>query len=108
MDKSTRQLYELKADLFRAVAHPLRLAIVDMLCGGELCVCEIAERLGAERSNVSRHLAVMLKAGILESHKEGLRVIYSLKTPCVADIGSCVTRVLRERLETDRQVLQQL
>jgi DNA-binding transcriptional ArsR family regulator len=102
MSSGDRRLYELKASVLRALAHPLRLAIVDFLSGGEQCVCDIAEHVGGERSNVSRHLAVMLRAGVLECRKDGLRVLYSLRAPCVLDFLSCATALLRADLESRR------
>jgi len=108
MDQATRKLYELKAEVFRAVGHPIRLTVIDFLKDGEQCVCDIARHVGAERSNVSRHLAVMLKAGVLECRKDGLRVIYSLKTPCIVNFLSCVSSVLREQLESTNAILKKL
>ena len=108
MDPGTSRIYGLKAGLIQAIAHPIRLAIVDFLAGGEQCVCDIARHVGAKRSNVSRHLAVMLKAGILDCRKDGLRVIYSMKTPCIAGFLACVTNVLRERMERDNDLLRGL
>ncbi|MHC4591326.1 MAG: ArsR/SmtB family transcription factor [Planctomycetota bacterium] len=108
MDSETGKVYELKALVLKALAHPLRLAVVDFLADGERCVCEIAEHVGAERSNVSRHLALMLRAGILECRRDGLKVLYTLKTPCVLDFLSCATNVLREQIESSRAVLSRL
>jgi DNA-binding transcriptional ArsR family regulator len=79
---------------------------VDFLKDGEQCVCDIAKHLGSERSNVSRHLSVMVNAGILEYHKEGLKVIYRLKTPCILDFFSCVARVLRQQAKENQQLLK--
>ena len=107
MDEA-KKLYQMKAAVMKAVAHPIRLAIVDILRGGEKCVCKITEAVGAERSNVSRHLAVMVKAGILASRKEGLMVYYNLRTPCVLDFFTCVEGVLREQLLEDQAVLSKL
>ena len=76
-------LFEKQAQIVKAIAHPLRIAVLDFLKDGPQCVCDIAEHVRSERSNVSRHLSVMVAAGALESHKEGLKVIYALKTPCV-------------------------
>lgn len=101
-----KKLYDLQASVVRAVAHPLRLAIVDFLQGGEQCVCDIAEHLGAQRSNVSRHLSLMVRAGVLQCRKEGLRVIYSLRTPCIVNFLGCVTEVLRENIEADTAALR--
>jgi DNA-binding transcriptional ArsR family regulator len=105
---STRQLYRIKARVFGALAHPIRLAIADSLRDGELCVCEIAKAVAAERSNVSRHLALMVGAGVLRSHKEGLMVYYSLRCPCILEFLSCVESVLREQLEENKALLSSL
>jgi len=75
---------------------------------GEQCVCDIAEHIGSERSNVSRHLSVMVNAGLLECRKEGLKVIYNLKTPCVLDFFSCVSRVLKQQVKDDKRLLAAL
>ncbi len=108
MDEKTRQLYELKAELVQAAAHPLRLAIIDQLSDGEVCVGDIAEAVGAERSNVSRHLAVMVKAGLLASRKDGLNVFYKLRAPCMQKFLMCVTDLLRDRLKGSKEVLERL
>ncbi|MHC4716013.1 MAG: ArsR/SmtB family transcription factor [Planctomycetota bacterium] len=108
MDEAAKRLYELKAGVIQAAGHPIRLAILDFLRGGEQCVCDIAEHVEAERSNVSRHLAVLTKAGLLASRKDGLKVMYSVKCACILDFLACVTDVLREQLKDQRAVLRQL
>jgi ArsR family transcriptional regulator len=108
MDATSKKLYEMKAEIIQAAGHPIRLAIIDFLKDGEQCVCDIAVHVGAQRSNVSRHLAVMLKAGIVDCRKDGLKVIYSLKTPCILNFLSCVTEVLRHKVDADRAVLRRL
>lgn len=96
----------LQAEVLKAVAHPTRLAIAWLLRDGEQCVCDIAEAVGAERSNVSRHLAVLAQAGIVEGRKEGVTVYYSLKTPCILDVLDCATGVLRRNLEEEARILK--
>ncbi len=71
--------YESLAELFKSLGHPTRIWILQLLRGGEKCVCEIVPELEMEQSNVSRHLAVLKKEGILESRKEGLKAIYYIK-----------------------------
>lgn len=105
MNKDQERLYELKAAVLEAVAHPLRLAVIDFLSGGEQCVCDIARFVGAKRSNVSRHLGIMLRAGVLERRKDGLKVIYDLRTPCVTGFLNCVTKVLREQMKDEAALL---
>jgi len=108
MKDDNRKLYEIKAEVIRAIAHPIRLAIIDYLSDGEQCVCDIATHVGAERSNVSRHLAVMLKAGVVECRKDGLRVLYSLRTPCVSGFLTCVSNVLREQVRSQNELLKKI
>ena len=55
--KTEQLLFEKQAEIAKAIAHPLRIAILDFLKDGEQCVCDIAEHVGSERSNVSRHLS---------------------------------------------------
>jgi len=108
MDKETKKFYELKAEIIQAAAHPIRLAVIEFLSKGEQCVCDIVEHVGSQRSNVSRHLSVMVKAGVLESRKEGLKVMYSLRTPCILKFLSCVEQVLRERIDKEAALLKSL
>ena len=100
--------YELHARVIQGLAHPIRVAIADLLRDGEVCVCEIAERVGAERSNVSRHLAVMLHAGIVRHRKDGLQVYYSLRTPCVLSMLDCAVNAARESLDEQAKALARL
>ena len=108
LDAEKRLLFEKQAEIAKAIAHPLRIAVVDFLKDGEQCVCDIAEYVGSERSNVSRHLSVMVNAGILEYRKEGLKVIYKLKTPCILDFFSCTTACLRQQIKDSEKLLKAL
>jgi len=108
MDNTKALLFERQAEIAKAVAHPLRVAAIDFLKDGEKCVCEIAEHLGSERSNVSRHLAVMVGAGVLSCRKDGLKVFYKLRTPCVAEFLSCVTRILKQQAKENEKLLASL
>jgi ArsR family transcriptional regulator len=106
MDNKLRKtVYDKQAEILKALAHPLRIAILDYLKDGEQCVCDIAKHIGSKRSNVSRHLSVMVTAGILEYHKNGLRVIYELKCPCILDFFSCMSGVLKQQARESRKLL---
>ena len=107
-DPKKKLLFEKQAEIAKAIAHPLRIAIIDFLKGGEQCVCDIAEKTGSERSNVSRHLSVMVNAGVLEYRKEGLKVIYKLKTPCILDFFSCIRGVLKQQVKENEKLLRTL
>ena len=108
LSKKKQLLFEKQAEIVKAIAHPLRIAIVDFLKDGEWCVCDIAEHIGSEQSNVSRHLSVMVSAGVLEHRKEGLRVIYKLKCPCILDFFSCITPVLKQQVKDNTALLRVL
>ena len=107
-DSKKRLLFQKQAQVAQAIGHPLRLEIIDFLKDGEQCVCDIAEHIGAERSNVSRHLSVMVTAGVLEHRKEGLKVIYKLKCPCILDFFTCISGVLKNEAKDDREILKVL
>lgn len=106
MDAKSQRLYELKTEIIQAAAHPIRLAIIEYLEGGEQCVCDIVSHVGAQRSNVSRHLALMLKAGVLECRKDGLKIFYQLKTPCIMKFLHCVDQVLHERIQEEMALIK--
>lgn len=97
MDDRLRRRYALRARVMRALAHPTRLFLVDLLARGERCVCELAALVGADISTVSRHLAVLKDAGILGCDKRGAQVFYALRAPCVQAWPACVEGVLAER-----------
>jgi len=100
------KLFERQAEVAKAVAHPLRIAVLHFLKDGPRCVCDIAAFVGAERSNVSRHLAVMVAAGVLESRKQGLNVIYSVKCPCMLDFFACTTGVIKRQAKDSQRLLR--
>ena len=104
-DRKENLLFSRQAAVAKALGHPIRIAVVEFLKDGEQCVCDIAEAVGSERSNVSRHLSVMVGAGLLGYRKEGLKVIYMLKTPCVLDFLACVKNVLRQQAEENERLL---
>lgn len=108
MDETRDKLNAMKAEVFKALAHPVRMAVVDALRDGPRCVCELAADVDAERSNVSRHLALMVRAGVLDSEKQGQMVYYALATPCVLGFLGCLETMLRERLAGERELLEAL
>ncbi|MBN1126820.1 MAG: winged helix-turn-helix transcriptional regulator [Sedimentisphaerales bacterium] len=106
MKTQERQLvYARQAEIIKAVAHPLRIAVMDFLRNGEQCVCDIAKYVDSEQSNVSRHLSLMVAAGVLESRKQGLKVLYKIKTPCILKCFHCITDVIRTQAQENQQLL---
>lgn len=105
LTRETKALNVRKAALIKAVAHPLRVAMIDYLKDGEQCVCDIATHVGAERSNVSRHLGLMQRAGVLRSRKDGLQVYYELRTPCILNFLNCAMQALEQNVKEERRIL---
>jgi ArsR family transcriptional regulator len=91
--------YRARAEIVKALAHPTRLMMADRLAAGECCVCELQALAGADMSTVSKHLAVLKKAGIVEDEKRGLKVFYRLCCPCLGEFFGCIEGVLRRRAE---------
>lgn len=80
------KVYEVQAEYFKALSHPIRIKIVHYLKEGERCVCEIVPYLKEEQSNISRHLAALKRAGILSSEKKGVSVYYWVQDENVYEI----------------------
>ena len=97
LTKRERQVYETRAAVLKAMAHPVRLAILDALRERELAVGDLCCITGSEQSNTSRHLGVMREAGLLKADKRGLEVYYSLRVPCILNFFGCIESVLEAR-----------
>jgi ArsR family transcriptional regulator len=89
-------LSEKKVQIFKAMAHPVRLSIVERLAEGERCVCEIAEWFDCDRTTISKHLSILKNAGVIADRKEGLNVHYSLHATCLLPLLECLDTTLRE------------
>ncbi len=96
MDAKKQALFEARAAIVKALAHPTRLFIVDELSNGERCVCELRDEIGADFSTVSKHLSVLKSAGVVEDDKRGLQVYYRLRCPCILRFFDCIEGVLQE------------
>jgi DNA-binding transcriptional ArsR family regulator len=98
---------QLVSNVFKALAHPTRLQIIKLLRDGELCVCDILPKLDSEQSNTSQHLTVLRNQGIVESKKDGAKVIYAIKNNEVFEmINLAETIILRQIEETKTSLLK--
>ena len=95
MNKKQRAMYEARARIIKAMAHPTRLFIVDELSKCERCVRELTEMTDVDVSTVSKHLSILRNAGIVSDEKRGAQVYYTLRVPCVMGFFSCVESVLK-------------
>ena len=106
MNQKEKQLYQAKADVLKALAHPTRLWMTEKLAGGECCVREFVDLTRADFSTISKHLSVLKQAGIVEDEKRGKQVYYRLKVPCILNFMQCVEAVLREKLNSQLTMLE--
>ena len=107
MDAGTRARYAAWAEIIKALAHPTRLFFIEELAKGERCVCELTGMVGADISTVSKHLAVLKNAGLVQDEKRGTQVFYSLKCPCVLDFVTCVNAVLKSNVEERLELVKE-
>jgi DNA-binding transcriptional ArsR family regulator len=106
MDTKTQAKYEARARIIKAMAHPTRLFIVDELARcQQRCVCELTEMIGVDMSTVSRHLAMLKNAGIIEDRKQGAQVYYSLRVRCVLSFLECVESVMKCNARDQQRLL---
>lgn len=101
-------LSEVKADLFKALAHPARIRILEVLSEGEQSVGGIQPLVGIESSHLSQQLGVLRRAGVVVSRKEGSSVIYSVKDPLVVELLAVAKRFLLTSLTETRSLLDDL
>jgi ArsR family transcriptional regulator len=94
--------YHARARVAKALAHPSRLLMLDAIAEGEKCVCELTELVGADQSTVSKHLAVLKQAGIINDRKEGPKTFYRPTICCLQGFWQCVESVLRENLKSQQ------
>ncbi|WP_204489155.1 ArsR/SmtB family transcription factor [Caldicoprobacter guelmensis] len=98
---------KLVAGVFKALAHPIRLQIINLLRAGPLCVCEILPNIDSEQSNASQHLAVLRSQGIVESEREGTKVVYRLKSPEVLQVIELAEKMILRQIEETKILLEE-
>ena len=101
-----REIYEARAEIAKALSHPLRLQIVDILSEREdSCVQDLTEILPASQSSISKHLKILKQAGIVSRRKDGLKNFYSLRAPCVSGFFACLDEVLEKDFQDKKEKL---
>jgi ArsR family transcriptional regulator len=103
-----QELRLFKAEFFKALAHPTRIAIVEMLREGELSAGALIERLGLEQANASQHLAVMRTKQIVTSRKAGNQVFYSVRDPRIIEVLDIMRSYFYSQLTQDQVMLKQI
>lgn len=94
-----KKLANARARVMKAMAHPTRMFIVDLLTRENLSVGELTEAIGADVSTVSKHLSLLRQAGILFAQKDKNRVIYKLICPCIMEFIHCIDDVIYQEAD---------
>ncbi|MFZ5826660.1 MAG: ArsR/SmtB family transcription factor [Bacillota bacterium] len=89
----------LEADLLRVLGHPARLQIVEILARSETCVCDLIPQVGLEQSNLSQHLKLLRKHGVVDARREGTRVIYRLANGTIPALIAAASKAVQEHLD---------
>lgn len=101
-------LYKLKAELFKTLAHPARIRILELLAERDRSVSELLPEIGLESSHLSQQLGVLRRAGVVAGTKRGNLVIYTLATPDVAELLKVARKVLSDVLSDQVGLLNDL
>jgi ArsR family transcriptional regulator len=103
-----QQLSEFKADFFKALAHPLRISILDALRDGELTVNEISQRFEVEQANASQQLAVLRNRNIVVTRKDGANVYYSVSDKSIFKLLDAAKEIFNHHLVGVRGMLEEI
>jgi ArsR family transcriptional regulator, arsenate/arsenite/antimonite-responsive transcriptional repressor len=101
-------LYQAKAEFFRMLGHPVRIRVLELLGEGPKPVRALLDEIEIEPSSLSQQLAVLRRAGIVTSTREGAAVVYALAGPDVADLMLAARRILTEMLAGQAGLLDAL
>jgi ArsR family transcriptional regulator len=101
-------LYQLKAEFFKTLGHPARIRVLELLSEREHAVAEMLPEVGVEAANLSQHLAVLRRAGLVATRREGSSVVYSLTSPEVAELLRVARQILTGVLTGQAELLEDL
>jgi len=103
--KITKQEAEIRAKIIKAMAHPVRLMVIEFLKDRERSFSEIFDLFKLDKSTVSKHLLVLKESGIVSSRKDGADMMYKLEVPCITDFFSCITAVIESNVKKQQVCL---
>jgi ArsR family transcriptional regulator len=101
-------LRRFKADIFQALAHPTRIAIIELLENGEMSAGELIEKLGMEQANISQHLAVLRAKQLVVNRKVGNQVFYSVRDPIIIKVLALMRRYFQAHLKESLEMLSEM
>src|SRR6185437_13805309 len=102
------ELRRFKSEIFQALAHPTRIAIVEFLRDGELSAGKLIEKLGIEQANASQHLAVLRSKQIVVNRKVGNQVFYSIRDHALIEVLDILRRYFYSQLSSTVSMLKEV
>ena len=100
-------LRQFKAEIFQALAHPTRIAILDLLREGEITVGAFAEQLNLEQANLSQHLAVLRAKQMVTTRKAGNQVFYAVRDPLIWKVLDLMKRYFQKQVGESMALLEE-
>jgi ArsR family transcriptional regulator len=104
----TRPIYQVKAEFFKTLAHPARIRVLELLREGDRSVAELIPGVGLEPSHLSQQLGVLRRANVVQSHKEGATVVYSVTDARIFQLLELAKQILTTSLVETRELLAEL
>ena len=101
-------LRRFKAEIFQALAHPTRIAIIELLESGELSAGELIAKLGMEQANISQHLGVLRAKHLVVNRKVGNQVFYSVRDPIIIKVLALMRRYFQKNLKEALGLLDEM
>ncbi len=95
---SRKEIYKLQANFCKALAHPIRLEILDLLYSGEKTVTQLVEYTGFPQSTISQHLAFLRQLRVVKTRREGVKVYYSLAYPELKEACNIIREIIQRML----------
>jgi len=94
-----KKIFEMQCEICKALAHPLRMAIVNCFGDKELAAADLIDNLGISKANLSKNIALLIRGGIVESRRDGRQIVYRLTDPAIQEACSIMSSVIYRRLK---------
>jgi len=102
--QAIKRLFELQCEVCKAMSHPLRLEIVELMNQNEIAATRLLARLGISKANLSKHMTQLVQTGIAEQRREGRQVFYRLTHPEIHEACTIMRNIMIRRLRRHEQL----
>jgi ArsR family transcriptional regulator len=102
--QAMQKVFQMQCEICKALGHPLRLAIVDRLKRGEAAAAALIADLEVSKANLSKHMALLIRGGVVESRREGRQIFYRLQDPEIHQACAIMRSILYRRLKEGQKL----